>query len=483
MLYMVMLTITITGFSIILYEKLSYDLHLSLDDLLQSRAEGIADSIDTYWEVEKLDTDKIKTPADLFSTSNELNFAKIAEGWVHEESNAPELFNIIIQIFNARSQVIVASRNTPKTITFPKEYFATALQGKPRFDTITFSFSNQPALTMRVFTTPVFVDKTARYIVQVAKSLDTIQAALDDFKEIVFVLLPLAIIITGLIGAFLTKIALSPVDRIIRTVQKITAENLKLRIQIPDTRDEIQRLAMTFNDMLERLERAFSSQKHFIQDASHELKTPLTILQGELEVALKNIRSPHEYEEVLQSSLEEIKRITDIVEELLMLARFEDQNADLVLSCFNMRQLIEEAVDEVSVLATQKEINLVHAADGPIMITGDKENLKKVLLNILDNAIKYTLPGGEVSVHASVSVNTIDITIADTGIGIPSHDVPHIFDRFYRVDKSRSSYGFGLGLPIAKTIVEAHHGTMSAQSTLHNGTRITIILPLSPAQN
>jgi heavy metal sensor kinase len=480
---MVVLTVTISAFSIVLYKRLSYDLYRSLDDLLQSRADGIADSIDTFWEVEKLGARKKRPAAASLSKTNELNFAKIAALWVHEEANAPELFNIIIQIFDAKGQIIATSKNTPETITFPKEFFSTALQGKQRFDTTTVTFSDKQELMVRVFTTPVFEDKSLRYIVQVARSLDTIQSALNDFKKILFVLLPLAIFLTGMIGAFLTKIALAPFDKMIRTVQKITAENLKLRIQIPHTQDEMQRLATTFNDMLERLEKAFSSQRHFIQDASHELKTPLTILQGELEVTLKKIRSASEYEEVLQSSLEEIKRISRIVEELLLLARFEDQQVKLDCSRFNIGTLLTEVVDEVTVLAQQKEIVLSCAVNGPLMITADAEKLKQVLLNILDNAIKYTGQGGSVSVQASPAADSLEIEISDTGIGIPSHDLPYVFDRFYRVDKSRSSSGFGLGLTISKSIVEAHRGSISAASTLTQGTHITIRLPLSPAHN
>ena len=478
LLYMVLLTLTITVFTIVLYNKLQNDLYRNADNLLQSRAEGIEDSIDTYWEVEKLQVKKAGKKTDVVKKIDTVNFSKIARLWVDEESNAPELLNIIVQIFDAKGTILVSSKNIPGNITFSRDFFATALQGIHRFDTTTFVFPDAVDLSVRVLTKPVFQDKDIMYIVQVACPLDTIQGALDDFKEILFVLLPLAIFVTGIIGAFLAKITLNPVDRIIKTVQKITAENLKLRIQMPGTRDEIERLAATFNDMLDRLEKAFSSQKHFIQDASHELKTPLTILQGELEVTLKRIRPVTEYEEVLESSLEEIRRISSIVENLLLLARVEDQATGLDVKEFNLQRVLRAAVEDMAGLAREKSLSLTLAADEALMIPGDEQKLKQVFLNLLDNAIKYTPPHGAVSVSAvAAAADTVHITVQDTGIGIPAPELPHIFNRFYRVDKARSSSGFGLGLSIAKSIVEAHHGTISAESSLNRGTTFIISLP------
>ena len=478
LLYMVLLTLTITVFITVLYNKLQNDLYRTVDNLLQSRAEGIEDSIDTYWEVEKLQVKKTHKKTDAIKKNDTINFAAIARLWVDEESNAPELLNIIVQIFDAKGNSIASSKNMHGIITFPRDFFTTALKGRQRFDTLTFSFPEGVELSVRVFTRPVFQDKDIMYIVQVARPLDTIQGALDDFKEILFVLLPLAIFITGIIGVFLAKITLNPVDRIIKTVQKITAENLKLRVQMPGTRDEIERLAETFNDMLDRLEKAFSSQKLFIQDASHELKTPLTILQGELEVTLKRIRAADEYEEVLRSSLEEIRRISAIVENLLLLARVEDQQNGLDIREFNLQRVLRAAVEDMAILAREKSLSLTLRADEALMIPGDEQKLKQVFLNLLDNAIKYTPPHGAVSVSAAAAAaDTVHITIQDTGIGIPPAELPHIFDRFYRVDKARSSSGFGLGLSIAESIVAAHHGTISAESSLNGGTTFIISLP------
>jgi heavy metal sensor kinase len=477
LLYMVLLTLTLTVFSVALYNKLKTDLYRNVDNLLQSRAEGIEDSIDTYWEVEKLQVKKSRRKPDALKKFEVINFAAIARLWVDEESNAPELLNIIVQIFDAKGNSIASSKNMPASYAFPREFFTTALQGRPRFDTAAVSFSEGMELSVRVLTMPVFQEQDIMYIVQVASPLDSIQGALNDFKEILFVLLPLAVFITGIIGVFLAKITLNPVDRIIKTAQKITAESLKLRIQMPGTRDEIERLAATFNDMLDRLEKAFSSQQHFIQDASHELKTPLTILQGELEVTLKRIRTAAEYEEVLKSSLEEIRRISSIVENLLLLARVEDRETGLDVREFNLQRVLQEAVAGMEILARGKSLALSLSPDGAIMLRGDEQKLKQVFLNLLDNAIKYTPPHGSVSVSASTTAESVRITVQDSGIGIPPAELPHIFDRFYRVDKARSSSGFGLGLSIARSIVEAHRGTISAESSLNRGSTFTVFLP------
>jgi heavy metal sensor kinase len=477
LLYMALLTLTLTVFTVALYKKLKTDLYRNVDNLLQTRAEGIEDSIDTYWEVEKLQVKKSPSKPDTLKKREVINFAAIARLWVNEESNAPELLNIIVQIFDAKGNSIASSKNMPESYAFSREFFTTALQGRSRFDTATVSFSEGMELSVRVLTMPVFPEQDIMYIVQVASPLDSIQGALDDFKEILFVLLPLAVFITGIIGVFLAKITLNPVDRIIKTVQKITAESLKLRIQMPGTRDEIERLAATFNDMLDRLEKAFSSQKHFIQDASHELKTPLTILQGELEVTLKRIRTAAEYEEVLKSSLEEIRRISSIVENLLLLARVENRETGLDVREFNLQRVLQEAVNGMEILAREKSLALNLSPDGAVMIRGDEQKLKQVFLNLLDNAIKYTPPHGSVSMSASITADSVRITVQDTGIGIPPAELPHIFDRFYRVDKARSSRGFGLGLSIARSIVEAHRGTISAESSLNRGSTFIVLLP------
>jgi heavy metal sensor kinase len=351
------------------------------------------------------------------------------------------------------------------------------LQKEKRFDNVSIEFSPGNPAIFRTLTMPVVENKKVAYIVQVASPLSSIQTALMNLKWTLFVLLPLTVFLTGVIGVFLAKIALNPVDKMIDVIHKITAENLKLKVNIPDTKDEIKRLADTFNEMLARLEHAFSSQRQFIEDFAHELKTPLAVLKGEMEVSLKKIRSTEEYESVLLSNLEEVNRINKIVEDLLMLARFDSSAIVLEKKPLEISGLVNVIVNDIKVLADQKNISINFSAQGKITIYGDENQMKRLFINLLDNAIKYTQRNGKVIVSTKPVEDYARIEISDTGTGIPADEVKHVFDRFYRQDKSRHKPGFGIGLSIAKSIVDAHKGKIEVESRVNQGTTFTVLLP------
>lgn len=306
-----------------------------------------------------------------------------------------------------------------------------------------------------------------------------INSTLKKLRLIMLFLLPFTVLLTSVVGGFLAKIALGPVDKMIHTIHQITAENLKLRIDIPDTKDEIKRLADTFNQMLARLEYGFTTQRQFIEDFAHELKTPLAVLKGELEVTLKKIRSTEEYESVIQSNLEEVNRISKIVEDLLTIVRFEINVSMLELKRINISALVQNVTEDIKILALQKNININCLSTGPINIMGDENQLKRLFINIIDNAIKYTPHNGNISVEIKRTGDYADIVVIDTGAGIPESEIVHIYDRFYRMKKFNQQPGFGLGLSIAKSVVEAHKGKIDVKSVLNKGTVFTISLPLS----
>jgi signal transduction histidine kinase len=251
---------------------------------------------------------------------------------------------------------------------------------------------------------------------------------------------------------------------------------------VPGIRDELGELAITINDLLTRLEASFEEQQRFIADASHELRTPLAVLRGETELALSQPRELGEYKESLALIKDEAERLSRIVEDLFVLARQPvDAPAKLLKEPVTLNELISECWRAAQVLAAPKNLKLtLDEGTGPLTLRGDQELLKRMVLNLLDNAVKYTPDGGEIGLTLSSQNGNACIRVYDNGIGIPEAEQERIFDRFYRVDKARSRAlgGAGLGLSIARLIVDAHAGTIHVESRPGTGSSLTVELPL-----
>jgi heavy metal sensor kinase len=244
--------------------------------------------------------------------------------------------------------------------------------------------------------------------------------------------------------------------------------------------DELDRLAQTLNAMLVRLDAAFQEMRQFTADASHELQTPLTILKGEVEVALRSPRSPEEYQRILKSALEEIDRIARLVEGLLLLARADAGVLRMDRRPLDLAQLIAEVYGQTCVLAEARSLNFRLGPVEPISVQGDYAHLRRLLLNLVDNAVKYTPADGHVTISLQSSGGWASIRVEDTGMGIPPEDQERIFQRFYRSAEARSlgEGGAGLGLCIARSIAEAHGGRIEVKSTPGGGSTFTVLLPI-----
>ncbi len=266
------------------------------------------------------------------------------------------------------------------------------------------------------------------------------------------------------------------------TINQITAGNLKLRIDIPESKDEMTKLADTFNGMLDRLDKAFSSQRKLVEDLSHELKTPLSIVKGEIEVALKRKRSHEEYVDILKSILEENGRIITVVENLLTISRFESKLIDFESKIINLNLLVFSIVNDMNIPALEKNIKINYSADKNLYMLGDENQIKTLFINMLDNSIKYSSKGDSIFVNLVKMANELKIEIVDTGSGISENEIPYIFDRYYRVIKQHSSKGFGIGLSIVKSIVETHKGKIEVKSKIGEGATFTIIFPANMAK-
>ena len=276
---------------------------------------------------------------------------------------------------------------------------------------------------------------------------------------------------------------MKPISRILDTARDIgQGQELSKRIPVLKIKDELGQLALTFNEMMNRLENSFKQVRQFSSDASHELRTPLTVLKGQNELILSKSRKPKEYQEVISSNLEEINYMSKVLEDLFLLSKSDENQVSLDCNQFNLKPLVEEVCKHAEVLAEEKNIKIIIAFLEAVQVKGDEVRLRQMSWNILQNGIKYTQCGGEVKVSLQNDGEFALMTIQDTGIGIPEEDLDFIFNRFYRVDKARSrdEGGSGLGLSICRQIAEAHKGTIEVESELGVGTRFKIRIPLIP---
>ncbi len=320
------------------------------------------------------------------------------------------------------------------------------------------------------------------YFVRLGQSLESMQKARRRLLIILGLAVPVALILGSYGGLLLANQALRPVDRMTRAAEQIGAGDLTERVPAPAKMDEIGRLAATFNHMISRLQAAFERQRQFTSDASHELRTPLAVMRGDIEVALRRERPPEEYRRVLTSNLEEIVRLSRLVEDLLMLARADSGRIELRREAVDLNTICQQMAEYISPLAQQRDQSLSYNGPGAeVKVNVDVHRIKQLLLNLLDNAIKYTDFGGRVMLGLKIDDKDAVISVADSGRGIPPEDLPHIFERFFRRSKTtsdRSAMGFGLGLSIVKWIVDAHGGKIEARSQVGKGTTFLVRLPL-----
>jgi heavy metal sensor kinase len=474
--YVLILGILLISFSSFLYFTLSKSLHRDVDNKLRSLAELIA--------------------LESASPLSKFGFGSIDQAL--ETSMNLKPIGKFIQVLDESGNIGRKSENL-KNVQLPISLNAlkNASKGLVTFET-NHSIGNTP---LRIITFPVTENNHVTKIVQIASSLEGVEDALNTLFIILIVTVPLALMVASLGGQFLAHKALKPVDNITQTARVITSQNLNQRITPPKVKDEISRLIETFNEMISRLDQSFRQIKQFSSDASHELKTPLTILKGEVEVTLRKERTPQEYQQTLKSNLEEINRMSQIVEDLLLLSRADTGEIRLNIEDINLTEILNEVVTQMDRLAQSKGLYLStsnHHQD--IHIFGDALRIRELFINLIENGIKYTEEGG--SIHITLQKeNTppvrshsdweggekngfVKVIISDTGIGIAKEDQERIFSRFFRVDKARSRErgGSGLGLSICKWIVEAHQGEIVVESELGKGSSFIVKLPLFPLE-
>ncbi|MBV8487731.1 MAG: heavy metal sensor histidine kinase [Planctomycetaceae bacterium] len=316
-------------------------------------------------------------------------------------------------------------------------------------------------------------------LVQVACSLEENDKQLGELLAILL-LVGLPAVACSLGGSYvLARQALAPVERMAATADEITARRLDRRLDAPNPNDELGRLAKTLNGMIGRLERSFEEVRRFTADAAHELRTPLAILRNEAEVALRVPRDSEQYRDCLEDMLEEIDHLSRLSDALLFLFREDAGLGALARDPVDLQEIVRQITDHMRVVAAEKHQELSVDAPSPCWAMGNAEQLRRLLFNLLENAIKFTPDGGRIDVRVESRKEQACIAVCDSGAGIAPEHLPRIFDRFYRVDSARSrrTGGNGLGLSISKSIVEAHHGTIEVKSQPDAGTQVTVTLP------
>lgn len=391
-----------------------------------------------------------------------------------------------VQVINPYGNPVARS-DALRTIPLPRidEALQRGLQGKPHFDTVT-KLGEYP---FRIATVPVVMGDRVPYLVQVGASVEGVDTALNRASNILLILTPSVFLIALLGGWFLVGRALKPVDDMTQAALTIESKRLDVRIVPPRSDNEISRLATALNAMLARLDHSFRQIERFTADASHELKTPLTSVRGEAEVALMGEHTPEEYRATLNSIIDEVDRLTSIVNNLLLLSRADAEQVLLRQEPLSLDEVAMQVYEKLEPIAHKRKVRLEMAEMEEVNMRGDALWLQQLLRNLLQNGINYTPEGG--SVTLSVLNREQEgrhwgiLEIRDTGVGIPQEHIPHLFDRFYRVDaaRSRDQGGSGLGLNIVAWVAEAHGGTISVQSTVGVGTTFTVQLPIeAPAE-
>jgi heavy metal sensor kinase len=287
------------------------------------------------------------------------------------------------------------------------------------------------------------------------------------------------LLMAGFAGYLLARKGLAPIAEMTARAERISAESLHERLPVINKNDELGKLARVFNDLLARIESSFDGMRQFTADASHELRTPLAIIRGEADVALSQDREPEEYRETLEIIQDEARLLSGIVDDMLSLARADAGQRGLKLEEFYLNDLVEECLHSARALALNKSLSLNFESSDETAVRGDEDLLRRMVVNLLDNAIKYTPDGGSVSVKLWRENGMVRLRVTDNGIGIPAEAAARVFERFYRVDKARSRAegGSGLGLPIVKWIAEAHHGSVNLESAPERGSSFTVSIP------
>lgn len=450
------LALVLIVFSVVLYSVTARSLRDEIDQALEETASAAVRSLEERGFLPLLDEESLL-------------------------SQFPELARIdkFFQIFSPSGTITIRSPNIKQhELPLSRAALDASITGKTTFESA--RYPKEPSL--RLISMPIMYRGSLLYIVQVGTSTKSIEDTLQRLLLVLVVTMPIALAASLASGWFLAGRALRPVDAITLAAQRIAAGDLSQRLTVSTSPDEIGRLVHTFNDMIGRLDVSFRQIRQFSSDASHELRTPLTVMKGETELVLRRPRPLGDYQAVLESNLEEIDRMTHIVDELLFLSRADMGEVKMDALPVDLESLVEDIHRQANLLGQDRQIDVVLGTVMPAAVQGDELRLRELLLNLVENAIKYSHPGGKVQVSLVTEGAQAKLAVTDQGIGIAPEDQRRIFNRFFRTDAARghTKKGTGLGLAICTWIAESHKGRIEVASQPGAGSTFTVTLPLAP---
>lgn len=484
--YVSMLALVLLAFSVGVYALLARSLSERLDSGLRVSLESMVVSLTREFSESRTEEETAEETTAEEETKNQ---AAPSEEEVEEEAaysttedlNSP---NQAIAIFDARGRLL-SERAAPGNLHAALPSFDQMSDSSVNLFTLPASRGETDGV--RVAVQRVQAATTgAPYLIVIAQSLAVNTKELELLREIFYIAVPLALALAGLGGFFLARKALAPVTAMSERARRIGAENLEERLPVANPRDELGGLASTFNDLLSRLNASFNQQRQFMADASHELRTPLSVVHTTAEVTLAQpSRAESDYRDALELMDAQTRRLSRVVEDMFTRARADAGRRPLYESNFYLDELINETARAARMLAARKGVLVEVAGAAEIPFRGDEGLLRQMLLNLLDNAIRYTPKGGRVCVSFARFDSICEISVADSGTGIPAEAQTHIFERFYRADEARSraeaagGSGAGLGLSIARWVAEVHDGRLELRRSDESGTLFVASLPVN----
>jgi len=438
------------GFAFVSYRLLTKGLGYEVDQTLRERATHVSDALRM---TPNLGLEEVLAPTDEFASPG-----------------------IYVQVLAPDGQVAAHSSNLgQQRLQIPTSVLERVLSGRAFYATD--AVEGQP---VRLYYQPVVRSGAVVGAVQVGQSLTGQQATLRRLQTIYLIGILGALVVGGTASWVLSGVGLRPVAQVARTAYRVAQSgDLKERLTFPERQDEIGRLSTSFNRMLERLEATFEAQRRFVADTAHELRTPLATILGNVDLQLRYGQAGSNGDTVLMTIRREAERTSRLVAGLLLLAQ-ADAGQKLELRPVELDEVLLETYEEAR--GVSGSIHVALGACDAATVLGDRDRLKQMLLNVIDNAIKHTQPGGRVTLSLTCEGGSAAVEVIDTGEGIPADDLPRIFERFYRVKNSllEKKHGAGLGLAIVRWIVEAHGGRIIVDSAVGKGTTFTIWLPVQP---